>query len=231
MNASSAAIILVGIVIIIAALAWVGFYLPGSASNNTTNHTNNTNGSIGIPGIPGIPGLGGNTSTNTTNKTSTNTTNTTNTTNITNTANASVTILAPAPPSVTAGSPITITWRVNASKSMQINHTGVHYDVFPVPKPSKPEDYTFAAPPLCETSNCTIPNVFSVNFNITQPGRYFYRAHAIVNGAQVWSPEYNLTIVSNSAQNNTGGTGTTGNGTGNNTNSTTQTGLGTYGFI
>ncbi len=101
--------------------------------------------------------------------------------------------LETAPTTATAGEEMTISWRVSGDAATT-PHTAIHYGPSSVPNPTGPQDYPKATPFQCQVNNCPIPSSFSAKLKISEPGTYYYRAHAVVNGENVWSEEKAITI-------------------------------------
>lgn len=102
---------------------------------------------------------------------------------------ASIDVLS-APSSVDAGSKFSISWKVNSDAQTGIQHTAVHYGTSPVPDAKVPSDY----PGITKIQSGTIPGTFSVELSLPSAGRYYFRAHAIVDGRHVWSEEKQMTV-------------------------------------
>jgi hypothetical protein len=106
------------------------------------------------------------------------------------TPGASVVVLT-APATAVAGQGFVVSWRVNNPTQVTIPHTAVHYG-----PDSKSEPLTLKSyPNLTPVQNGTIPADFSSNITISQPGIIYYRAHAIIEGANIWSDERTITIT------------------------------------
>ena len=96
-----------------------------------------------------------------------------------------------APASVLVGKPFTITWKVDSPVQKTIAHTAIHYGPRSVPNPTAPSDY----PLTPDIKSGVIPGTFSIQFTITPTGTYYYRAHAIIDGQNVWSDERMITVT------------------------------------
>lgn len=99
-----------------------------------------------------------------------------------------------APSSAEAGQEATIRWSVSGDAALT-PHTAIHYGTSSVPNPTGPSDYAKATPFQCQITNCPIPSPFSATLKIDEPGTYYYRAHAVINGENVWSEEKIITIA------------------------------------
>ncbi len=99
-----------------------------------------------------------------------------------------------APNSATAGQEVTISWSVSGDAAIT-PHTAIHYGPSSVKNPTGPQDYAKATPFQCQITNCPIPSPFSAKLKIDEPGTYYYRAHAVINGENVWSEEKAITIA------------------------------------
>lgn len=100
------------------------------------------------------------------------------------------------PTSVNAGAVFYINWKVNSVSQISIPHTAVHYGPGHVPDPKGPQDYPNASSFL----SGTIPGAFSADLKIDKAGTYYFRAHAIINGANFWSDEKAITVKAVSPQ-------------------------------
>lgn len=105
------------------------------------------------------------------------------------TPGASVEVLN-APATAVAGQGFVVSWRVNNPTQVNIPHTAVHYG-----QESKSEPLTLKSyPSLTTPKNGTIPAEFSANITINKAGVTYFRAHAIIDGANYWSEEKMITI-------------------------------------
>ncbi len=98
-----------------------------------------------------------------------------------------------APDLATTGQELTMSWKISGSAATT-PHTAIHYGTVSVPEPKGPQDYAKATTFQCQTTPCSIPNSFSSQLRIDEPGTYYYRAHAIIDGKNVWSEEKTITI-------------------------------------
>ncbi|MCZ7398072.1 MAG: hypothetical protein O8C62_00060 [Candidatus Methanoperedens sp.] len=106
------------------------------------------------------------------------------------TPEASVEVLN-APATAVAGQGFVVSWRVNNPIQVTIPHTAVHYG-----PDSKSEPLTLKSyPSLTPVQNGTIPADFSANITIGKTGIIYFRAHAIIGGANYWSDERMITIT------------------------------------
>lgn len=104
------------------------------------------------------------------------------------------------PPAVAkVGAPTTMRWLVRAPVGSTTTHTSIHWgtvsraealgtDVSPTQSgyPNLLPDYaagTFA-----------LPREFAAALVLPETGTYFYRAHAIIGGQHIWSPEYAVRV-------------------------------------
>ncbi len=96
-----------------------------------------------------------------------------------------------APATAVAGQGFVVSWRVNSPTQVTIPHTAVHYG-----PDSKSEPLTLKSyPALTPVHNGTIPADFSATITIGKTGVIYYRAHAIIGGANYWSDERTITIT------------------------------------
>ncbi len=103
-----------------------------------------------------------------------------------------------APMSVEAGDIFLVSWRVD-SEAKTTPHMAVHYGRFSVPNPSGPDDYPSASVFLCSRQQCSLPGFFSVSLGIFDAGTYYFRAHAVIDGNNVWSEERTIEVSDTSA--------------------------------
>ncbi len=87
----------------------------------------------------------------------------------------------------------TIVWRIN-SEAATTNHTSVHFGPESVPNPISPEDYPNSTNYQCQDTPCKVPGAFSDKITFGKAGTYYYRAHADVEGIQVWSDEKKIVV-------------------------------------
>lgn len=106
------------------------------------------------------------------------------------TPGAGVEILA-APATAVAGQGFVVSWRVNNPTRVNIQHTAVHYGTV-----SKSEPLTLASyPSLTTPISGMIPAEFNTTIVINKAGVVYFRAHAIIDGANYWSDERMITIT------------------------------------
>jgi hypothetical protein len=98
------------------------------------------------------------------------------------------------PDSAEAGQDFTIKWSIQGDAATTEN-TAIVYGPLSIPNPTGQSDYPQITRNSCDTSSCSLPTTFSANINITNPGNYYYRAHAIVNSLDVWSSEASIIIT------------------------------------
>ena len=95
-----------------------------------------------------------------------------------------------APATAVTGKSFDVIWRVNSPSEKTIPHTAIHYG-----PQSQAEPLTLASyPSLTTAQNGTIPANFSAKIIINTTGTIYFRAHAIVDGVQYWSPERTITV-------------------------------------
>ncbi|MBI2633578.1 MAG: cupredoxin domain-containing protein [Parcubacteria group bacterium] len=95
------------------------------------------------------------------------------------------------PQSGEANKPISLSWRVESSEAMEINHTAIHFGYQSVFDPKLPGDYKGGA---SEIKAGQIPSSFSSEIMPTSAGTLFLRAHALIDGKHFWSDEAAMTI-------------------------------------
>lgn len=98
-----------------------------------------------------------------------------------------------APALVATDQAIPISWRIDG-QSATTPHTAVHYGPKSVADPKGPSDYPFASNFFCTTKACNIPNEFSAQVKISEPGNYSFRAHVVINGKNIWSDEKTVSV-------------------------------------
>ena len=92
------------------------------------------------------------------------------------------------PKNLQEGQTAEIVWRV--SGGFNASHTSVHYGLKSVKNPTSPSDYSYA------TEYQRGQNTFSGKVNETQKtGVYYYRAHAVVDSTNYWTPEYSFEVT------------------------------------
>lgn len=102
------------------------------------------------------------------------------------------------PKETEAGKVLTFTWRVDGAPTT-ITHTSVHYGRTSVPgelgKDVKPAEvpYSDLIKDFAD-GKYNIPLQFVGNTRVLSSGTYYYRAHAIINGANYWTSEYTLEV-------------------------------------
>ncbi|MBI2145600.1 hypothetical protein HYU18_04750 [Candidatus Woesearchaeota archaeon] len=109
-----------------------------------------------------------------------------------NQAAASV-VLKSAPKIAATGTEFSVSWGITGEPGTT-SHTAVHYGRQSVPDPKAPSDYPFASHIFCTGSPCKVPNSFSAPITIPDEGTYYYRAHAIVGGENIWSDERTIAV-------------------------------------
>lgn len=100
-----------------------------------------------------------------------------------------------APSNVNVNSSFFISWYINTSPS-KITHSSVRYGKEHMETPGLPSDYAQSSSILCSGTNCNVPGPFSVQISLSEPGTYYARAYALVNGINLWSEEKQI-IASN----------------------------------
>ena len=76
-------------------------------------------------------------------------------------------------------------------KPWKITHAAIHWGK--EPGKTLTGDY----PPMTEVSTGNTPQSFSATLKVpTEPGTYYYRAHAIVDGVHVYTGEHTIRVVS-----------------------------------
>lgn len=85
-----------------------------------------------------------------------------------------------------------IEWKVNSVAQKEIMHTAIHYGYTSVASPASPSDYPNGTAVL----NGTIPARFTAKVKLTQPGKVYMRAHAIIDGRHYWSEEKEIDVRS-----------------------------------
>ncbi|MBI2133606.1 hypothetical protein HYU11_02895 [Candidatus Woesearchaeota archaeon] len=102
-------------------------------------------------------------------------------------------VMTALPGEVDSGGIFRVSWSVEGTTA-STSHTGVHFGPFSVPNPTGPGDYPKASVFLCTDKQCSLPQSFSVDIGILEPGEYYLRAHAIIGGKNVWSEERKLVV-------------------------------------
>lgn len=105
------------------------------------------------------------------------------------------------PSSVKVGEEFTVSWRVSSNTLTTISHTAVHYDTA-----SHPGNFGIDVPPNAGynslagnfiSSNFSIadPETFSAKMKIDDPGKVYFRSHAIIDGKNYWTQEYMIDVL------------------------------------
>ncbi|CAG1003489.1 hypothetical protein METP3_03523 [Methanosarcinales archaeon] len=95
-----------------------------------------------------------------------------------------------APGTAVPGKSFDVIWRVNSPDEKTIPHTAIHYG-----PQSKAEPLTLTSyPDLTQVQSGTIPANFSAKIIINSTGTTYFRAHAIIDGVNYWSPEKIITV-------------------------------------
>lgn len=94
------------------------------------------------------------------------------------------------PTAVRATYDLAITWRIDGPER-SIDHTAVHYGPESKPDAQLPSDY----PNVSRIQKGTIPAVYSTIMVINEPGTYYFRAHAIVDGKHFWTDEKQMIVT------------------------------------
>lgn len=103
-----------------------------------------------------------------------------------------------APPSVPLGEDFEVVWRVDSPVQKEIAHTAVHYGANSIPGVLGTEagpaasGYQFVS--LIQKG--TIPGTFTSSIGTRSPGTLYFRAHAIIDGNNYWSPERSILVTS-----------------------------------
>jgi hypothetical protein len=97
-----------------------------------------------------------------------------------------------------SGDPINITWWLAYPKGTNITHTGIHYGYFGIPGPLGLD---------VDPSDPGYPEVIAIpidrfgegrNFQATliplKKGRLYFRAHAVLDGKNLWSEERSIVV-------------------------------------
>lgn len=87
--------------------------------------------------------------------------------------------------------PVSFIWEIESDAELQIPHTALHYDTRSVPSPSSYTDYRLAG----RFMDGMVPGTFSDSITILEPGTYYYRAHAVVDGMEIWSDEQTFVVT------------------------------------
>ncbi len=95
-----------------------------------------------------------------------------------------------APATAVAGQSFEVTWRVNSPVQKNITHTAVHYGPEPKVEPLTLQSY----PNLTTPQGGLIPATFKGNITINTPGVIYFRAHAIIDTVNYWTPEMTVTV-------------------------------------
>ena len=96
------------------------------------------------------------------------------------------------PESVKVRETFVINWQVNNPEPITIPHTAIHYG------PESKTDISYPnLTPEFNQGNFSIPNVFTVAITASEtPGKLYFRAHAVIEGVDVWVEEQVIDIQS-----------------------------------
>jgi hypothetical protein len=98
--------------------------------------------------------------------------------------------LVNSPSSAYTNTPVSFIWKIDSDKQLQIPHTAIHYDTRSVPSPKAYTDYRSAG----RFFDGAIPKSFSDSMTFIDTGTYYYRAHAVVDGKEIWSDEKTIVV-------------------------------------
>jgi hypothetical protein len=98
--------------------------------------------------------------------------------------------LTNSPASAYTNTPVSFIWSIGSSDKAPVSHTAIHYDTRSVPSPAAYTDYRKAGRFFDGES----PDSFSDSMTILEAGTYYYRAHAVVGGKEIWSDEKTLVV-------------------------------------
>ncbi|MBI4894232.1 MAG: hypothetical protein HY833_00655 [Candidatus Aenigmarchaeota archaeon] len=98
--------------------------------------------------------------------------------------------LVNSPSSAYTNTPVSFIWKVDSGDEVPISHTAIHYDTRSVPSPAAYTDYRKAG----RFFDGEVPGSFSDSMTILEAGTYYYRAHAVVGGKEIWSDEKTLVV-------------------------------------
>ena len=114
------------------------------------------------------------------------------------TSGTAVEVSAP-PASGRAGSPVPLTWGVQAPVGAVATHTAIHWGTNSVAGELGTDvgpgaaGYPNLLPDYAQGS-FALPRTFTGAVTFPAAGTYSYRAHAIIDGKNYWSPEYTVVI-------------------------------------
>ncbi|MDO8463460.1 MAG: hypothetical protein Q7S96_04300 [bacterium] len=103
------------------------------------------------------------------------------------------------PESAAVGEAVVLRWEVRAPVGASTTHTAIHWGTVSVPgilgqdvasaQTAYPElisDYA--------SGTFSLPREFSGGIVFPQPGTYYLRAHAVIDGQHYWSPEHTVEV-------------------------------------
>ncbi|MBI4434718.1 hypothetical protein HY635_02790 [Candidatus Uhrbacteria bacterium] len=110
----------------------------------------------------------------------------------------SVVVQSP-PAGARAGTPTAFTWEVRAPVGATATHTAVHWGTSSTSGDLGTEVAPGAAGypnllPDYAQGNFSLPRTFSGAITFPTAGTSYYRAHAIIDGKNHWSPEYSVVV-------------------------------------
>ena len=97
-----------------------------------------------------------------------------------------------APTTASASAAFTISWYIRNDKIATASSTAIRYGKLSKDKVSLASEY----PEKSAIYKGPIPATFSAQLTIVLPGIYYYRAHALINDINVWSPEQVIEVKS-----------------------------------
>lgn len=114
------------------------------------------------------------------------------------TSGTSVAVSAP-PIDGRAGTPVPLTWDVQAPVGAVATHTAIHWGTSSVVGELGTEVGPGAAGysnllPDYAAGSFALPRTFTGAVTFPVAGTFYYRAHAIIDGKNYWSPEYAVVI-------------------------------------
>lgn len=100
-----------------------------------------------------------------------------------------------APSSVSAGSIFAVSWFIKGNTTTAVK-TAIYYGKKSIPNPITVYNYDNNSKLQCIGEPCEVPGPFSDQMSIPEPGNYYFRAYAKINGVDIWSEERIIEVSS-----------------------------------
>ncbi|MFH1430028.1 MAG: hypothetical protein ABIG71_00720 [Candidatus Uhrbacteria bacterium] len=102
------------------------------------------------------------------------------------------------PVQVRTGVPVQFAWEVRAPIGSIAISTAIHWgptSIATVNDQTTPDELTFAGQIIdYAVGRFALPRTFTGAVVFASPGTYYYRAHALIDEKNIWSPEYEVVV-------------------------------------